>query len=486
MTGKLFPGGMPLSEEETMREFTIEEILKATEGTMMWGNGANVVYSVCTDSRLAKPGDVFFPLIGEKNDAHDFLHQVLDGGCKTIVVSDESKVPKAVFLGQSEDVNIIVVEDTTEALQKLARYYLNTLPLKKKIAVTGSVGKTSTRDMLYYVASAKYKTGRSMKNFNNGFGLPLSILEFPPDTEVAVLEMGMSSPGEIVKLAELVRPDIAVITNIGVSHVENLGSRMGILKEKMDVCAYFSQDSTLIINADNDMLTEENVRGNYRLLTVGSGENNGYNVNDVCDFGDKGIKYSLCHDGKEYEVALDVPGSHNAVNSALAIAAGSLLGIAAEEAIAGLKRAELTEKRLNIKTGGRIKVIDDTYNACPESMKSALNTLAASQPETGGRRIAVLGDMFELGQESPQMHREVGLYAAAKKPDILVAVGKDARYYVEGAADLGKEKILYYPDKKELLETVDLIVQPGDVVLVKASRGMAMEKIVKEIIEDKE
>ncbi|MBQ4649677.1 MAG: UDP-N-acetylmuramoyl-tripeptide--D-alanyl-D-alanine ligase [Firmicutes bacterium] len=469
-----------------MRDFTVEEILKATEGTLVWGNGSNVVHSVCTDSRLAKPGDIFFPLIGEKNDAHDFLGQVLEAGCRTVIVSDESKVPKEAFLGQSEDTNIIVVENTTAALQKLARYYLNTLPLKYKIAVTGSVGKTSTRDMLYYVASTKYKTGRSMKNFNNGFGLPLSIMEFEPDTEVAVLEMGMSSPGEIIKLSELVRPDIAVITNIGVSHVEHLGSRMGILKEKMDVCAFFTQDSTLIINADNDMLTEENVKGDYRLITVGSAENNVYKVNDVCDFGDKGIKYTLCHDDKGYEVVLGVPGGHNAVNSALAVAAGSLLGISTEEAVSGIQTAELTDKRLNIKTGGRIKVIDDTYNASPESMKSALNTLAASQPEDGGRRVAILGDMFELGSESPSMHLEVGAYAAAKKPDLLIAVGKDARYYVEGAAPLGAERILYYPDKKELLETVDLVVKPGDVVLVKASRGMAMEKVVKEIIKDKE
>ncbi len=469
-----------------MREFTVGEILKATGGTLVWGRESSRVLSVCTDSRQAKPGDVFFPLIGEVNDAHKFLGQVIKAGCKTLVVSDESKVPKEAFLGQSADTDIIVVEDTTKALQDLARYYLNSLPLKKKIAVTGSVGKTSTRDMLYYVASSKYKTGRSIKNFNNGFGLPLSILEFAPDTEIAVLEMGMSSPGEIIKLAELVRPDIAVITNIGVSHVENLGSRMGILREKMDVCAYFDETSALIINADNDMLTEENVKGNYNLITVGSEEYSAYTVNDVCDFGDKGIKYSLCHDDKKYEVSLPVPGAHNAINSALAVAAGSMLGITAEEAIAGLQAAELTGSRLKVKSGGGIKVIDDTYNACPESMKGAIDTLMATEPAEGGRRVAILGDMFELGAESRQMHLEVGHHAADKNPDLLVAAGSDAMYYVEGAAPLGAEKILYFPDKAELLEAVSCIVQPGDVVLVKASRGMELEKIVKEILKDKE
>ena len=469
-----------------MREITVGEILKATGGRLLWGNNEGSVFNVCTDSRRAKQGDVFFPLIGEFNDAHKFIGQVLEAGCRTLVVSDPSKVPQAAFMEQSMEVDIIEVEDTTKALQDLARWYLGTLPLKHKIAVTGSVGKTSTRDMLYYVASAKYKTGRSMKNFNNGFGLPLSILEFEPDTEVAVLEMGMSSPGEIIKLAELVRPDLAVITNIGVSHVENLGSRMGILREKMDVCAYFDANSALIINADNDMLTEENVKGPYRIITAGSEENNVYMVKDVCDFGDKGIKYTLRNDQKEYEVSLPVPGGHNALNSALAIAAGSILGISTEEAIAGLQAASITDKRLNIKTGRGIKVIDDTYNACPESMKSALNTLAATEPERGGRRVAVLGDMFELGPESSEMHFEVGVHAALKKTDLLVTVGSDAKYYVEGAAALGADSILYFAEKSELMEAASLILKPGDVVLVKASRGMEMEKFVKEILKDKE
>ena len=469
-----------------MREITVEEILKATGGKLLWGNPNGSVFKVCTDSRLAGPGDVFFPLIGEFNDAHKFIGQVLDAGCRTLVVSDASKVPQDAFLGQSLDTDIIEVEDTTKALQDLARWYLNTLPLKHKIAVTGSVGKTSTRDMLYYVAASAYKTGRSMKNFNNGFGLPLSILEFDPDTEVAVLEMGMSSPGEIIKLSELVRPDIAVITNIGVSHVENLGSRMGILREKMDVCAYFDENSALIVNSDNDMLTEENVRGNYSLLSVGSGENNVYTVNDVCDFGDKGIKYTLCHDNKCYDVVLPVPGAHNAVNSALAIAAGGMLGINPADAAAALAAAELTGNRLNIKCGGGVKVIDDTYNACPESMKSALDTLAATGKEAEGRRVAILGDMYELGPESREMHLEVGQHAAEVRPDLLVAVGQDARYYVEGAAGLGADNILYFPDKAEFIEAADLVIRPGDVVLVKASRGMEMEKVVKEIIKDKE
>ena len=468
-----------------MRPFTVEEIIKAVGGTLVSGEKENIVYRVCTDSRKAEPGDLFFPLKGENNDGHDFLGQVLEAGCRTIVVSDESKIPKQAFASQPGDADIIVVDDTTAALQALASYYLDCLPLKKKIAVTGSVGKTSTRDMLYYAASTSFKTGRNPKNFNNYFGLPLSIMDFEPDTEVAVLEMGMASAGEIETLARIARPDIAVITNIGVSHIENLGSREGILKAKLEVTCCFDENSVLVINADNDMLTPENVKGPYRVITVGTGENCDYRINDVCDFGDKGIEYTLCHEGKDYRIKLPVPGAHNAINASLAVAAAGLMGISPETAIKGLEQAELTEKRLNIKKQGRIKVIDDTYNACPESMKSALNTLMSTEVEEGGRRVAVLGDMFELGKESPAAHLEVGRYAVEKKPDLLIAVGKDAEYIAQGAEPLGDGHVLRYETREDLEKEVHEIIRPGDTVLVKASRSMEMEKTVKEILKEK-
>ena len=468
-----------------MKPFTVEEIINAVGGTLVSGDEENMVYRVCTDSRKAAPGDIFFPLKGENNDGHDFLGQVLEAGCRTIVVSDESKVPKQAFAFQPGDADIIAVDDTTVALQALAAHYLDCLPLKKKVAVTGSVGKTSTRDMLYYAASTSFKTGRNPKNFNNYFGLPLSIMDFEPDTEVAVLEMGMASAGEIETLARLARPDIAVITNIGVSHIENLGSREGILKAKLEVTCCFDENSTLIINADNDMLTLENVKGPYRVITVGTDENCDYSINDICDFGDKGIEYTLCHEKKSYRIKLPVPGAHNAVNASLAIAAAGLMGISPETAIKGFEQAELTEKRLNIKKQGRIKVIDDTYNACPESMKSALNTLMSTDMESGGRRVAILGDMFELGKESAAAHLEVGRYAGKKKPDLLIAVGKDAQYIAQGAASLGESRVLRYETREALEKEIRKIIRPADVVLVKASRGMEMENTVKEILKEK-
>lgn len=465
-----------------MRDFTIAEVRDAVGGTLLAGSEDGVIRKICTDSRKAEIGDLFFPLIGENNDGHDFLAQVFEKGCRSIIVSDERKVPKREFLADGIQPDVILVEDTTKALQDLAQYYLGTLPIKKKIAVTGSVGKTSTRDMMYYIASMKYKTGRNLKNFNNGFGLPLSILEFAPDTEAAVLEMGMDHFGQIEILANLVKPDIALITNIGISHIENLGSREGILKAKMEVTSCFDENSTLVVNSDCDLLCEENVRGNYTLITVGSEEGNCYRVSDVCDFGDKGIKYTLHREDKAYTISLPVPGAHNAVNASLAIAAGEQMGIDIETAIQGLESAQLTEKRLNIKEKNGIKVIDDTYNACPASVMSAVNTLMQTE---GKRKIAIIGDMYELGQETENAHREVGEFAGRKKPDLLVCIGEFAKGYAEGAAEHMKaEHILYFAEKKDFFEQTERLLAPGDVVLVKASRGMQMEKIVNKILEE--
>lgn len=466
-----------------MREFTVEETVKAVKGKLLCGSADGRVYKVCTDSRKAEPGDLFFPLIGENNDGHDFLKQVLERGCRTIIVSDESKIPKGEFLSDGMQPDVILVDNTTVALQELAKYYLDTLPLKHKIAVTGSVGKTSTRDMMYYIASTKYKTGRNMKNFNNWFGLPLSILEFEPDTEVAVLEMGMDNFGQIETLADIVRPDIALITNIGISHIENLGSREGILKAKLEVTSRFDENSVLIVNADCDMLSGDKASGDYHLLRVGTASECDYVISDICDFGDRGIKYTLTYQNKPYTAELAVPGAHNALNATLAIAAGKLMDIEVEAALAGLGEAQLTEKRLNIKEAGGIKVIDDTYNACPSSVMSALNTLMNTE---GKRRIAIIGDMYELGSETEAAHRQVGEYAGEKNPDLLIAVGEYAKDYEIGALkNMPKEQILYFPEKEELLSSAKELVQPGDVVLVKASRSMMLEEIVNKILEDK-
>lgn len=265
---------------------------------------------------------------------------------------------------------------------------------------------------MYYVASTKYKTGRNKKNYNNSHGLPLSILEFDEDTQVAVLEMGMDSPGEIRLLAGIVHPDIAIITKIAEVNIEMMKNLENIFNAKMEITTYFDEGSTLIVNASCAMLSPERTAGPYGLVTVGTEGNRDYMVKDICDMGDKGIKFTLIRDHKEYQMSLPVPGAHNAVNAALAVAAGELIGISPQEAAEGLKRTELTGKRLKISEKNGFKVIDDTYNACEDSVISALDTLAATE---GKRKVAILGDIIGLAERAEPDHKNVGAYAAKKE-----------------------------------------------------------------------
>ena len=453
----------------------ISEIAASVNGKLIFGSGENRITKVQTDSREAKKGEIFFAIVGEKNDAHKFIPDVIEKGCDAIVISDDAKLPDSAKIGST---SVILVDDTTKALQSLAKYYLGTMPLKKKIAVTGSVGKTSTRDMLFAALSTEYKTAKCVKNFNNAYGLPLSILEMPEDTEIAILEMGMSVKGSIDFLANLTRPDMAIITNIGLSHMENFPEegRMGILKTKMEVTNYFSKGSKLILNGDNDLLgklslsSKENsdngigMDTGYEVVMVKKGDKLGRKITDL---GMDGIEFEF--EGKP--VKLKAPGTHNAMNASLVLEAAKEVGVDIDKAILGLENAELTENRLALKEKNDIKIIDDTYNAAPDSMKSAIRTLVSTK---GKRHIAILGDMFELGQEEKNAHMEVGNYARVKKLDKVYAVGKLAEYISKGA---GSE---HFETREEFIEKLgkEITFEPGDVILVKASNGMKFKEIV--------
>ena len=498
-----------------MRKISIEELRTATCGKVLFGQQKNIIERVVTDSRETKAGDVFFALKGERNDGHDYLAQVLKSGCRVLAVSDPIKTEDALKAFDERDlVDVVLMDDTKRGLQLLSKWYLTTLPLKANIGVTGSVGKTSTRDFLYYVLSEKYKTARSIKNFNNSFGLPLSILSFPEDTEAAVIELGMDGKGSIDLLAELVRPETAVITNVGISHLENFPGegRNGILNTKLEITNYFDEKSTLIINASNDMLTgfDMNKRGiKGSLVRVGeldSDEDLDLRVGKVEDKGTQGISFELYYEGKTYQVELGVPGAHNAINASLAIACGLRYGISVEDAIKGLQKVELTEKRLTLKERNGIRVIDDTYNAAPESVKSAINTLMATEVPEGGRRILMTGDMGELGEKAEEGHRSVGACAFEKGIDVTIAIGELSRYTFEGWRDAAEaaghdpkkvndrpliimdsvtgQGVEHFDDAEMVIAGVLDHVHAGDCILVKASRYMHLERIVKKIIED--
>ena len=448
-----------------MKPFTLQEVLNATGGNLKNGMGNQEVFGVSTDTRKIQSGDLFFALIGENTDGHLYIEKAYEKGCGGVVVSKE--VPL------QEGIAVIQVEDTLAALQQLAADYLKKFSLKK-IAVTGSTGKTTTKEMLFLFLSTMGETAKNEGNFNNHIGLPLTVFTVEEKHQYVVFEMGMSGLGEIHLMTDIVRPDMAVITNIGVSHIERLGSQENILKAKMEVTDYFSTGNTLVINDDNDLLSqvEENVF--YDVVRVGKKEHCKYQILEIKDEKENGITLTLKIDKREYSFKIMAPGIHNGYNCAVAVAVACEMGAEPLDLIEALPQFKPTDKRLMIKKGKKESLIlDDTYNASPDSMKAALSVLNSYDES---RRIAILGDMFELGEQSSEYHKEIGRLAGSENHMVL-SVGKDAAYIHQGAREfLSADQAKYYGTKEELIG--DLDVKKGDVILVKASRGMRMEEIV--------
>ncbi|MCI5721029.1 MAG: UDP-N-acetylmuramoyl-tripeptide--D-alanyl-D-alanine ligase [Firmicutes bacterium] len=458
-----------------MRKYTFREIEEITGGRQIAGSPDAEIDGVSFDSREVKAGELFVPVVGEVHDAHKFIPGAAERGCSCFLVSDAAAV-------NGLECSAVLVEDTTAGILKLAKHYLDSLSLKK-VAVTGSIGKTSTRDMVYAVLKEKYNTGCSKKNYNTEVGVAMTIFSFDESMEAAVLETGMDCLGEISRLVNIIRPDVGIITYVGTSHIERLGSRENIFKAKMEITDFFGENNTLVINGDNDMLAEIRDDREYAVIKAGSGEDAQYRVSDVKDFGEDGIEYTLTADGKSHLIRLNVPGAHNALNSALAVAAGVQLGVSAEEAVAGLCKIELTGRRLKIREKGGMKVIDDTYNASPESMMSAVTTLVNTK---GKRKIAVLGGINELGDMSERGHHDVGVFAAGQPIDFLYTVSEPAEAIARGFVDGGgdPERVRHYDTKADFFKEMDGMFSDGDVILIKASRGRELEEIVEKILED--
>ncbi len=459
-----------------MNRITIAEIQAAAEGRLLSGDPAAAVTAVSTDSRTAKDGELFIPIIGEVHDAHKFMPMAYQNGCRAFLTAREKAAEGL------DGASVILVEDTTAAMQKLARWYLKKLGLKI-VAVTGSVGKTSTRDMVYNILRRKYVTGTTVGNFNNDIGVPQTIFTFDDSMEAAVLEIGMDHRYEIHRLVDIIRPDIGIITNVGISHIENLGSREEILAAKLEITDYFTDENTLVINQDNDMLQGAELSTGCKIVRAGTDPSSDYRVSDIKDGGASGISWTLTAKDREYQISLPIPGAHNALNATLAIAACADLGITIEEAARGLAEMQLTGKRLTVLEKGGMKIIDDTYNAAPDSMKSAIETLLHTE---GRRKVAILGGMNELGPDSRAYHREIGAFAAARKVDLILTAGDKADDIAEGAAGAGAAEVKYFDTREELEQAVCGLLREGDAVLVKASRAMEMERVVDKIMKEQE
>jgi len=450
-----------------LRTLTMQHIAEATGGRLT-GDPALTVTSIVIDSNQAKPGCLFVPQIGQRVDAHDFIGSAANNGAVAAVISREPANIK-VFSAW------VTVDDTLRALQDIARYYRNrfSVPI---ITVTGSVGKTSTKDMIADALSVSLQVAKTAGNMNSRVGLPLSLLTMEDGDQAGVFELGMSEFGEIAELSGISLPDIAVITNIGLSHIEQLGSQENIMREKLSINAGMSDNGILVLNGDDPFLAPYRNNLPQRTVFYGMAEWCDYRAGEiVSDL--TGVAFNLYYPGGRQEVHLPVPGQHNVYNALAALAVADLSSVPITDAASALADFHNEKMRLQISECGGIQVIDDTYNASPDSMRAALAVLADCHPE--GRRIAVLADMFELGELSQQSHYELGLTVAALGIDLLLTVGERAAGIAAGAESVGGPvKTERFANNGEALARLQVILEPGDAVLVKGSRGMHTEEIV--------
>ncbi|WP_291635928.1 UDP-N-acetylmuramoyl-tripeptide--D-alanyl-D-alanine ligase [Clostridium sp.] len=455
-----------------MEYISLDEVIEATDGELVVQGQRALYNDVSIDTRAIKDGDIFIAIKGENFNANNFVIEASKKGA-SICIIDEIKFEKSQL---NEKTIVVKVADTKKALLSLAKFYINKLNLKV-VGITGSTGKTSTKDLVAAVLGSKFKVFKTLGNFNNEIGLPMMIFKLDKSYDVAVLEMGMSNFEEIHNLCEVARPSIAIITNIGMSHLENLKTRENILKAKMEITDFFSSDSVLIVNSDNDLLENINT-SNYKLIKTGIDSDAEFKACDLNIYENK-ITFTLMENGNLINniIEVNIPGRHNVLNSMLAVACGRELSMSYEEIAEGFKKLEATSMRLDIIKGEVFTIINDCYNASPDSMLAAIDVLCNAR---GKSKIAVLGTMGELGNGSFDAHKQVGEYAKRKNIDLLISIGEFNEAYKEGFNDINKYRSFETHD--EVVSFIEGIIKQNDVVLVKASRFMKSETIVSKLV----
>ena len=441
----------------------VYEIVEATRGILVSGNKDDEINFFSQDSRQMTNGGMYIPLKGERFDGHNFIESAFQTGAQAIISEKDVNY---------EDKIVIKVKDTHQALKGMASYLRNHRPVKV-VGVTGSVGKTSTRDMVYSVVKQKYKTLKTEGNYNNEIGLPLTILRYH-DEEVLVLEMGMNHLQEMSRLSMIARPDIACITNVGTAHIGELGSRENILKAKLEIINGMKEGSTLIINQDNDMLQTVELP-HLNVVRVGKGKEASIQASHIV-LEETKSSFEVEYQGKKEIIEVPVQGEHNISNALIAIAVGIELNISLEDIKKGIQEFKLTKNRMDILEKNHKTVIDGTYNASVDSMKSSIDVLANYKK----RKVAILADMLELGDYSQQLHEEVGSYVASKGIDILVCVGKEAKYIYQKARESMKD-VYYFESNQEVIARLDELLKEDDVILVKGSHSMNLKEVVEKI-----
>lgn len=455
-----------------MKNITAQDIVSVCNGKLLCGDKSTVITTFSRDTRTISKGDIYVGIKGENFNGNVFCKNALDAGAIGCITDDD--VDNSI-LEKYADKIIIQVENTVIALQKLANFKRNLYDIPV-VAITGSVGKTSTKDITASVLSKKYKVLKTQGNLNNQIGLPLTLLRLQDHTAV-VVEMGMCYPGEISILSKIAEPTIAIITNIGTAHIGNLGSRENILKEKLDVTKGLRPGGTLIINNDNDLLHkyyEEEKPEN--VVTYGIENKSDYNATNI-KYNKDSSKYDVTINGKNYTVNIPIGGNHFVPNGLAGLCVGLQLGIPIDDILDGIQNFTLTKSRMEIvNLRNNITVINDAYNASYDSMKAALKYM---NEYTAQKRIAILGDMLELGEFSKDLHEKVGAEVAANNIDTLITIGTEAKYIASKANELGFDtsNTFSFDNNDSAIEYLKNNLKENAVVLLKASHGMNFAQI---------
>ena len=440
-----------------MKPITLSEVARACGGELHGDPGLQIT-SIVTDSRKAGEGSLFAAIKGARADGHKFIPAVAEQGAVCALCEE---APQA-------DIAYILVESTLVALKGIAEYYrsLFSIPF---IGITGSVGKTSTKEFISAVLAQKYNVHKTDGNFNNELGVPITLFGLEEEHEVAVIEMGISGFGEMTRLSKMVRPDISVITNIGYCHLENLGDRDGVLRAKTEMFTYLKANGSIILCHDDDKLRTVTDYHGITPTFYGTG-NDEYRAENIVEKGLDGVGCTLIHGDTRIDVTIPTMGRHNVLNALCAMAVGTKLGLTPDEIKRGLESFRNVGSRNHIIKTSYYTIIDDCYNANPTSTKAGLDTLS----KLSGRRVAVLGDMKELGADELALHREVGAYAKELGIDVLIAVGPLSEATAEGFG----EGAYYYQNVDRCIDRIERHLHPDDTILVKASHSMQFERIV--------
>ena len=450
-----------------MKNMTLGNIAAACGGIYHGTEAAKekTIAEITTDSRKAGKDSLFVAIKGERVDAHKFIPAVFEQGALCVISEQELADPAGAY---------IQVDSSLQAIKDIAEFYRKQLDIKV-VGITGSVGKTSTKEMIASVLSEKYRVLKTLGNFNNELGLPLTVFRLREEDEIAVLEMGISHFGEMYRLSKIARPDICVITNIGQCHLEFLGDRDGVLKAKTEIFDYLAPAGTIVLNGDDDKLaTLQEVKG-IQPVFFGIDSDRMISATQIHSLGLKGIACRICTGQGDFDVTIPIPGYHMVYNALAGTAVGLSLGMTTEEIKRGIEKLESLSGRFHIIETDNYTVVDDCYNANPVSMKASLKVLG----DALGRKVAILGDMGELGENEQQLHEEVGVAAGQQGIQMLICVGALS----EGMAKAAKEtnpqmEVIHKQTLEEAISSLPQYLKQGDTILVKASHFMHFEKIV--------